>query len=286
MDERTHPSDPDRRALGIEARIRALLSQGDVADSYYQESIEHLSRTSIRAELARSHLLYGEWLRRERRRAEARDQLRTAHDMLDTMGIEAFAQRARRELQATGETARKRTVETSSQLTAQEAQVARLARDGSPTRRSAPACSSARTPSHTTSVSASGGGYLRVGHSRARGYRPRSCMTCGMARPRWRKGADLRVVQEMLGHSSIIATPSAVAGCPSRARPWQHSTGRDHPPIGVTDRARHASVLAWEESAVTATIEPRQARAASGGSGRKALPGGSGPIAGDGRRNS
>jgi ATP/maltotriose-dependent transcriptional regulator MalT len=121
---------PTAWALGIEARIRALLSQGDAADSCYRESIEHLGQTSIRAELARSHLLYGEWLRRERRRAEARDQLRTAHDMLEAMEMEAFAERARRELRATGETVRKRTVETSSQLTAQEAQVARLARDG------------------------------------------------------------------------------------------------------------------------------------------------------------
>jgi DNA-binding NarL/FixJ family response regulator len=81
-------------------------------------------------ELARGHLLYGEWLRRENRRVDAREQLRTAHDMLSTMGVAAFAERARRELQATGETARKRTAETSTALTAQEAQIARLARDG------------------------------------------------------------------------------------------------------------------------------------------------------------
>ena len=81
-------------------------------------------------ELARSHLLYGEWLRRERRRGDAREQLRTAHAMLEEMGMEAFAERARRELAATGETARKRTVQTSTELTAQEAQIARLARDG------------------------------------------------------------------------------------------------------------------------------------------------------------
>ena len=81
-------------------------------------------------ELARAHLLYGEWLRRENRRVDAREQLRTAHDMLDAMGIEAFAERARRELLATGETVRKRTVETRDELTAQEAQIARLARDG------------------------------------------------------------------------------------------------------------------------------------------------------------
>ena len=84
----------------------------------------------MRVELARAHLLYGEWLRRQGHRAQARDQLRTAHAMLDEIGMEAFAERARRELAATGETARKRTVETSLQLTAQEAQIARLARDG------------------------------------------------------------------------------------------------------------------------------------------------------------
>ncbi len=117
-------------ALGIEARVRALLSDGRAADRLYRESISRLARTSVRAELARSHLLYGEWLRRERRRTDAREQLRTAHDMLDEMGIEAFADRARRELAATGETARKRTAQTSTQLTAQEAQIARLARDG------------------------------------------------------------------------------------------------------------------------------------------------------------
>jgi ATP/maltotriose-dependent transcriptional regulator MalT len=117
-------------ALGIEARVRALLSEGEAAESMYRESIERLGRTRVRAQLARAHLLYGEWLRRERRRADAREQLRTAHDMLDAMGAEAFAERARRELLATGETARKRTVETTGALTAQEAQVARLAGEG------------------------------------------------------------------------------------------------------------------------------------------------------------
>jgi ATP/maltotriose-dependent transcriptional regulator MalT len=115
---------------GIEARIRALLSQGETADTRYRESIARLARTPVRAELARAHLLYGEWLRRDRRRADAREQLRTACDMLQEMGIGAFADRARRELAATGETARKRTVETTLELTAQEAQVAGLARDG------------------------------------------------------------------------------------------------------------------------------------------------------------
>jgi DNA-binding CsgD family transcriptional regulator len=118
-------------ALGVEARSRALLAEGENAERLYQESITHLGRTRVRTELARAHLLYGEWLRRERRRTEARAQLRTAHRMLEEMGMQAFAERAGRELQATGETARKRTaVAGGEQLTPQEAQVARLARDG------------------------------------------------------------------------------------------------------------------------------------------------------------
>jgi DNA-binding CsgD family transcriptional regulator len=118
-------------ACGVEARSHALLSEGDTAERLYRESIERLGRTRLRAELARAHLLYGEWLRRKRRRIDARAQLRTAHDMLETMGMEAFAERARRELQATGETARKRTVPTADQkLTAQEAQIARMVCDG------------------------------------------------------------------------------------------------------------------------------------------------------------
>ncbi len=137
LSERTRVT-PTAWAVGIEARIRALLSDGPAADRWYRKSIEHLGQTPVRAQLARSHLLYGEWLRRERRRAEAREQLRTAHEMLDAMGMAAFAERARRELLATGETARKRTApaarttaaQTSAALTAQEAQVAWLARDG------------------------------------------------------------------------------------------------------------------------------------------------------------
>jgi DNA-binding CsgD family transcriptional regulator len=117
-------------ALGIEACARALLSDGDTAEGLYREALDRLGRTRVRVALARAHLLYGEWLRRERRRMDARQQLRTALEMFDTMGAEGFAERAERELLATGETARKRTVETSSRLTAQEAQVARLARDG------------------------------------------------------------------------------------------------------------------------------------------------------------
>jgi DNA-binding CsgD family transcriptional regulator len=118
-------------ALGIEARSRALLSEGDAAERSYLEAIERLGRTCIRSDLARAHLLYGEWLRRRRRRVDARAQLHIAHDMLETMGMGAFAERARRELKATGETARKRAVSPrDEELTAQEAQVARMARDG------------------------------------------------------------------------------------------------------------------------------------------------------------
>jgi DNA-binding CsgD family transcriptional regulator len=119
-------------ALGVQARSHALLSDGADAERLYLDAIERLGRTRIRAELARAHLLYGEWLRRERRRTDARAQLRIAHGMLDAMGMEAFAARAGRELQATGETARKRTTASADgeQLTAQEAQIARLARDG------------------------------------------------------------------------------------------------------------------------------------------------------------
>ncbi|WP_370063733.1 AAA family ATPase [Mycobacterium sp. MAA66] len=118
-------------ALGIEARSRALLSDGDPAERLYRESIERLSRTRLRAELARAHLLYGEWLRRKHRRVDARAQLRTAHDMLEAMGMAGFAERARRELRATGETARKRAVAaTAHELTPQEAQIAAMARDG------------------------------------------------------------------------------------------------------------------------------------------------------------
>ena len=117
-------------ALGLQARSQALLSEGENAERLYRESLACLGRTRMRVDLARVHLLYGEWLRRERRRCDAREQLRTALGMLEQMGAEAFAERARRELRATGERVRKRTVETNGELTAQEAQIARLARDG------------------------------------------------------------------------------------------------------------------------------------------------------------
>jgi DNA-binding CsgD family transcriptional regulator len=117
-------------ALGIRARSHALLSEGDSAENLYREALERLGRTRIRGQLARAHLVYGEWLRRENRRVDAREHLRAAHEMLTTMGIEAFAERARNELLATGETVRKRTVDPLHMLTAQEAQIARLASMG------------------------------------------------------------------------------------------------------------------------------------------------------------
>jgi DNA-binding CsgD family transcriptional regulator len=116
--------------LGLEARCRALLSGGTAADELYREAIDRLGRTRLRPELARAHLLYGEWLRREGRRVEARGQLRTAHDMLDAIGMKAFAERARRELIATGEKVRRRSAGAHDRLTPHEEQIARLARDG------------------------------------------------------------------------------------------------------------------------------------------------------------
>jgi DNA-binding CsgD family transcriptional regulator len=116
--------------LGTEACSRALLSDGDAAEPLYRESIERLGRTGNRLALARAHLLYGEWLRREHRRLDAREQLRHAHEMFTQFGMQAFAERARAELAATGEHARKRTVETLDDLTPQEAQISRLAADG------------------------------------------------------------------------------------------------------------------------------------------------------------
>ena len=116
--------------LGIYARCRALLTDRQDAEDSYREAIDRLNRTRFRPELARAHLLYGEWLRRERRRTDARAQLRIAHDMFAGCGMEGFAERARRELAATGETALTRTVEARDTLTPQEAQIAGLARGG------------------------------------------------------------------------------------------------------------------------------------------------------------
>jgi DNA-binding CsgD family transcriptional regulator len=117
-------------ALGLEARCRALLSVGEAADELYRVAIERLGRTPLRTELGRAHLLYGEWLRGEGRRLDARVELRTAHEMLADIGMEGFAERARRELAAAGEKTRKRRTETRDDLTPQEQQIAQLARDG------------------------------------------------------------------------------------------------------------------------------------------------------------
>ena len=129
LEERARAANTDW-ALGVLARSHALMSESEMAEALYREAIERLERTRIRVELARAHLVYGEWLRREHRRVDAREQLRVAHDMLGTIGAEAFAERARRELLATGENVRKRTPDTRDSLTPQEAQIARLAADG------------------------------------------------------------------------------------------------------------------------------------------------------------
>ena len=129
LEERTLAAGTDW-ALGILARSRALLSAGEAADALYREAVERLGRSRIVVQLARAHLLYGEWLRRENRRLDARAQLRVAYDMLRGIGADAYADRAHRELLATGETTRKRAVAMRDSLTPQEAQIARLAADG------------------------------------------------------------------------------------------------------------------------------------------------------------
>jgi DNA-binding CsgD family transcriptional regulator len=129
--EATRPFDTGW-ARGIEARTRALVAEDADADGLYREAIEQLGRTRLRPESARAHLVYGEWLRRRRQRIEARAHLRTAYEMFESIGMAAFAERARRELLATGETVRKRTAEAAldDELTVQERQIAQLVRDG------------------------------------------------------------------------------------------------------------------------------------------------------------
>ena len=129
LSERTRAAGTEL-ALGIEARSRALLSDGQPAERLYREAIERLGGTRVRPALVRGHLLYGEWLRREKRRADAREQLRAAYEGFTAMGLEAFAERSRHELLATGETVRIRTVQKRDEFTAQEVQIARLAGDG------------------------------------------------------------------------------------------------------------------------------------------------------------
>jgi ATP/maltotriose-dependent transcriptional regulator MalT len=117
-------------ALGVEARSRALLSRGDVAEPQYREAIDRLGRTRVRTALARAHLIYGEWLRRQNRRTDAREQLHAAHQLFASMQADGFAERTVRELRATGERVRTRAIDTPVQLTARETQIARLASDG------------------------------------------------------------------------------------------------------------------------------------------------------------
>jgi DNA-binding CsgD family transcriptional regulator len=129
LDELAQASGTDW-ALGMSATVRAQVSDGPAAEALYREAIERLGRTKVRITYARARLLYGEWLRRENRRADAREQLGSAYEMLSQIGVEAFAERARRELQATGETVRKRPADVAADLTPQEAQIARMAGEG------------------------------------------------------------------------------------------------------------------------------------------------------------
>jgi DNA-binding CsgD family transcriptional regulator len=129
LSERTRASGTEW-GLGLEARSRGLLTDGPSAETFYAEAVQRLAHGRVAPHLARAELVYGEWLRRENRRVDAREQLRAAHDTFSRIGAGAFAERARRELLATGETARRRDVETRGVLTPQEAHVARLAKDG------------------------------------------------------------------------------------------------------------------------------------------------------------
>jgi len=137
-------------ALGTEARSRALLRQQSSRGGAYREAIDRLGRTGLRVELARAQLLYGEWLRRQRRRGDARDQLRAAYEIFASAGAGGFAERTRTELRATGERAPKRTAEAQDALTAREAHIARLAGQGASNPRSPRSCTSARRPWPTT----------------------------------------------------------------------------------------------------------------------------------------
>jgi DNA-binding CsgD family transcriptional regulator len=129
LEERTGAGDTDW-AQGVRARSAALLSDGDAAEVLHREAIERFDRCRAGVQLARAQLVYGDWLRRENRRVDAREQLRAAYDTFNDIAAEAFAERTRRELLATGETARRRTDDSRDILTPQEAQIARLARDG------------------------------------------------------------------------------------------------------------------------------------------------------------
>jgi len=148
--QRVHSRERHAVALAIEARSRALLQQGPAAETLYREAVELLRPTRLRLDLARSHLVYGEWLRRERRRVDARNELRLAHEMFTEFGMDAFAERARVELEASGGHARKRTLDTLDQLTPQEAQVSRLAAQGNTNREIAAQLFISRAPSNIT----------------------------------------------------------------------------------------------------------------------------------------
>jgi hypothetical protein len=196
-------------ALGIEAGRRALLHRGRAAEEHYREAIDRLAGTTVHVELARTQLLYGEWLRREGRRVDARAQLRTAHETLTAMGLQAFAERARHELLATGETVRKRSVDSWGELTSQEARTAGSSPKGSAIRRLALRCTSAcgrwsgtaarSSPSSASALAGSCGSSCRTSRPcrPSGGGRPITTPAGRPSRPSWAR-------MRRLGHGARV----------------------------------------------------------------------------------
>ena len=226
-------------AKGLEARSRALVSEGREAEQYYGEAVERLGRTQLRPDLARAHLLYGEWLRRENRRLDARHQLHAAYQLLDAIGAEAFAERARRELLATGEKVRKREVDTHSQLTPQEEHIIRLARGGRtnpeiaagtihqyPHRRMAPA-QGVRQAGHRLSP---GSPQHCVPARSARAVRLDHWFPTGAARP-WSSG----------GNKTATSAPNSPSPTTTTCPAWTASSACPTPRTGSTTTRPNAS---------------------------------------------
>ena len=208
--------------LGIEARVRALLSEGEVAERLYRDSIVHLSGNRVRLDLARTHLLYGEWLRRERRRLDAREQLRTALEMFTSMGTDAFAARAERELLATGERVRKRTVETRDELTASGGSDRQTRQRGLVERRDRRA--TVHQPAHRRLPPAQGVQQAR--HHLAQPARP------GAARRRRpADGVTSAQITPRTGHQISLATPHR------RIRPASAADRQTSPPNAAKEKS-------------------------------------------------
>jgi hypothetical protein len=209
-------------AQGIYARCRALLRDGQDAEDSYREAIDGLGRTGFRTELARAHLLYGEWLRRQGRRTDARAQLHTAYDMFAAIGMEAFAERARQELEATGETVRKRTTTgTGDQLTPRRPRLPSWPGRVCPTRRSPPSCSCPRGRSNGTCARSS-----PSWTSAPAGSSTKRCPTA----PKLRRGHNPPVRPDSLEPSWGIPQPSGQFSPPSGDR--GHALALIHWPRG------------------------------------------------------